>query len=143
LPLATFDSQELRRVTTYLFVYGTLMGRTPDRAVNRLLRQQARDVGPAWVCGRLYRLGWYPGLVPGRNPRQRVHGRLLHLRSASRCWPVLDAYEGCGTGASAPGLFTRRLMTVHQPGGRRPCHAWVYVYQGRRPSGRPQSAWRV
>ncbi len=127
---------------TYLFVYGTLMGRTPDRAVNRLLRQQTRDVGPAWVCGRLYRLGWYPGLVPGHNPCERVHGRLLHLRSASRCWPVLDAYEGCESGASAQGLFTRRLMAVRRPGRRRPCQAWVYVYQGHLPSSRPLSTWR-
>ncbi|ACL72410.1 gamma-glutamylcyclotransferase family protein [Thioalkalivibrio sulfidiphilus] len=126
----------------YLFVYGTLMGETPDAGVNRVLRQYCEDAGEGWVPGRLYRLGWYPGLVLEAGSRaRRVPGRLLKLKAPARCWPVLDAYEGYRPEAPAHGEYRRCRVRVERVSGGRSLLAWVYVYQGPLSRGEPIERW--
>lgn len=118
-------------MSEYLFVYGTLMVRTPDAGVNRVLRRYCEDAGAGRVSGRLYRLGWYPGLVlEAGSGTTQVPGRLLRIRAPARCWPVLDAYEGYRPEAPDLGEYRRLRVRVERVPGGRSLQAWVYVYQG-------------
>jgi gamma-glutamylcyclotransferase (GGCT)/AIG2-like uncharacterized protein YtfP len=126
----------------YLFVYGTLLGGAPDQAVNRVVRSHCRDAGAASVAGRLYRIGWYPGLVPDReDPPRRVSGRLLRIKAPECCWPVLDAYEGYRRGAPDRSEFVRQRIVVRREPDGEALEAWVYVYNGSVAGGRPIESW--
>jgi gamma-glutamylcyclotransferase (GGCT)/AIG2-like uncharacterized protein YtfP len=114
----------------YLFVYGTLLSGAPEPAVNRMLHGHCEDVGAASVGGRLYRLGWYPGLVPDPNAQNRVTGRLLRILAPDRCWPVLDAYEGYRPQAPGRSEFVRTRIKVRREPGGETIEAWTYVYNG-------------
>jgi gamma-glutamylcyclotransferase (GGCT)/AIG2-like uncharacterized protein YtfP len=129
-------------MSEYLFVYGTLLGRTPDPAVNRVLRRYCGDAGAASVWGRLYRLGWYPGLAVDTGAPQRVQGRLLRLDAPSLCWSVLDAYEGYLPGAPARSEFVRKRIVVRRKSDGSVLVAWTYVYNGDPGRGRPIRDWR-
>lgn len=125
----------------YLFVYGTLLHGSPEPEVNRTVRRYCDDAGAASVAGRLYRISWYPGFVPGSDIQGRVEGRLLHLREAERCWPVFDAYEGYRPDAPDAGLFVRRRITVHREPSGATLEAWIYVYRGPLGRARPVDRW--
>jgi gamma-glutamylcyclotransferase (GGCT)/AIG2-like uncharacterized protein YtfP len=129
-------------MSEYLFVYGTLLGRTPDPQVNRVLRRYCESAGAAWVSGRLYRLGWYPGLVIDSGAAQRVQGRLLRIHAPQLCWPVLDAFEGYRPGAPAESEFVRRRVTARRRSDGAVIVVWTYVYNGDPGRGRPIRDWR-
>ncbi|WP_066772870.1 gamma-glutamylcyclotransferase family protein [Croceicoccus mobilis] len=80
-----------------VFVYGTLLAGSGTPA-NLWLEQRSAALGAASVPGRMIaiptRLGWYPALLPARNPRQRVHGMLMRLDFRPGDWRWLDHYEG-------------------------------------------------
>ncbi len=105
-----------------LFVYGTLMRRLGGRP-HRLLAGRARYLGPAWTPGRLYALDGYPGLVPARTSRDRVHGELYLVLDAPGLFARLDEYEACAAG---DGEYRRCRVQVHWRGGCSP--AWAYLY---------------
>lgn len=119
----------------YLFVYGTLLSAV-DHPARRPLLQGATLLGAAWLHGRLYDLGAYPGLVPD-PAAEPVRGELYHIHDAA-VWPELDRYEGFGTDAAAPDeprdqvrdMYLPLALPVHAadgtPGGS--LIAVVYVY---------------
>jgi gamma-glutamylcyclotransferase (GGCT)/AIG2-like uncharacterized protein YtfP len=129
-------------MSEYLFVYGTLLGGAPDPEVNRMVHSHCRDAGAASVAGRLYRFGWYPGLVPDREDLPlRVCGRLLRIKAPERCWPVLDAYEGYRPRAPDTGEFVRQRIVVRREPDGEALEAWAYVYNGPMGTGRPIESW--
>ena len=84
-----------------LFVYGTLMPHATTaygRDMRARLGREARLMGAATVCARLYDLGQYPGLVPSTDPSDVVHGVVLRLTDSEASLPWLDAYEGVTVG---------------------------------------------
>jgi len=109
-----------------LFVYGTLR-RGSGHPLACRLQQGAEYLGLATVAGRLYRVAHYPGLVPARQPGQRVVGDLFRLRQPRALLAWLDRYEECGPGFPRPTEYLRRAVRVHPLGGA-PCRAWVYLY---------------
>lgn len=104
-----------------LFVYGTLK-RGQDNRWSRLLWEGAEFLGEAWLPGRLYRLGSYPGLREPTGPAQRVHGELARLRKPQELLRALDGYEGAE--------FERVLREVQLEGTGETHSAWVYVHVG-------------
>jgi gamma-glutamylcyclotransferase (GGCT)/AIG2-like uncharacterized protein YtfP len=74
-----------------LFVYGTLRSEFNNEYA-RLLRSQAKLVGPATVPGSIYRVGHYPAYKP--EPAGEVHGELYRLTDPEITLKVLDEYEG-------------------------------------------------
>ena len=113
-----------------LFVYGSLTTALAHPMGHRL-RQEALFIGPARIGGRLYRVGWYPGLRPPESPGEVVHGEVYRLANAEWSLAWLDAYEGIGPGGTAGASgdpYLRAERTVCMADGSQ-LIAWVYLYQ--------------
>ena len=106
-----------------LFVYGTLR-RGFDAPMAHWLASVSQYRGVARARGRLYRIGDYPGFVPGGA--QWVTGDLLALTGAPAVLARLDEYEECAADFPEPHEYRRERLTVETPSG--PADAWTYVY---------------
>jgi len=117
----------------HLFVYGTLTrgSRSPFAA---LLAARARFIGDAWLPGRLYRLGHFPGAVPDPAARSLVQGHVFLIRHPALL-AALDRYEGCGAGERIVSLFQREAHRVAFANGKE-LDAWIYRFTGST-EGRP------
>lgn len=108
-----------------LFVYGTLRPGS-GHAMADWLREQAEWRGRAWLgSARLYRVGWYPALVPA-GAGERVLGDLYCLRAPAMAWPVLDEFEGVG--GQEDDEYARAMTTITMAEGGQ-ADAWVYWYR--------------
>jgi len=104
----------------HLFVYGTLRRASPHPLARRLA-SEADFVGPGRTRGRLYKLGWYPGMILSADPGDWVIGDVYRLHDPDALLPILDEYEGED--------FARVAATVSLADGAE-IQAWVYVYLG-------------
>lgn len=124
-------------MTSHLFVYGTLMSGGEN---HRLLVRRAELIGPGRMCGRLFMVDYYPGLVESDDPGEIVVGEVWRLVEPDILWD-LDEFEGC---FEKPPLFVRAFRTVTVDGGGM-LSAWAYVY-ARPTSGLrsiPSGDWRA
>lgn len=112
--------------TDLLFVYGTLR-RDTDSEMYRLLAKYAEFVSDGTYQGRLYKIDYYPGVVPSDNPDERVMGEIFALREPETVLTKLDQYEECGSGFPDPTEYVRRSETILLKDGTE-CRAWVYIY---------------
>jgi gamma-glutamylcyclotransferase (GGCT)/AIG2-like uncharacterized protein YtfP len=115
-----------------LFVYGTLRpGHAPGEIADAV--RTLEPVGPGTICGRLYNLGAYPGVVLDDDAGEEVRGEVFlvpHPETLVR----LDAYEDDRPHDPENSLFRRVTTTVTLGNGARVL-CWVYVYnQGLQPS---------
>jgi gamma-glutamylcyclotransferase (GGCT)/AIG2-like uncharacterized protein YtfP len=117
----------------HLFVYGTLTrgSRSPFAA---RLAARACFAGDAWIAGRLYKLGPFPGAVPDPAAKSRVWGNVFRIAHPALL-PALDQYEGCGASERTVSLFQREAVRVTLAGGKE-LDAWIYRFTGRT-EGRP------
>jgi gamma-glutamylcyclotransferase (GGCT)/AIG2-like uncharacterized protein YtfP len=124
------------RAPEHLFVYGTLMrrGKSPYA---ELLRKRAQFVGEAWVAGRLYHLGRFPGAIPDRNCNTKVYGEVFRLTVPS-VLDALDRFEGCHPADPEPHLFRRETAEARLVRRSR-VTVWVYAFAGT-VAGRPMIA---
>ncbi|MBV9507459.1 MAG: gamma-glutamylcyclotransferase [Acidobacteriia bacterium] len=109
-----------------LFVYGSLRS-TCDNSFARKLAREATLLGNARVCGRLYRIASYPGIVLSDASEDWVHGEVYKLHEPSTLLPFLDEYEGCAPHSSRPLQF-ERTITEARLSGEEPIACWIYVY---------------
>lgn len=109
-----------------LFVYGTLMKGSGNPMAKRLHAESAY-IGPARTPGRLYLLGYYPGLLLAESKADRVFGEVVKLRNPLRSLRWLDAYEGCGPDDPEPWMYERVIVPVTLRSGEI-LTAWTYVY---------------
>lgn len=105
-----------------LFVYGTLR-RGTGHAMARRLADEAMWLGAATVEGRLYRVDWYPALVPASG---LVVGDLFRLGRCEVSLAWIDAYEGCGADDVEPHEYRRAWIAV-DCGGKR-LRAQTYIW---------------
>lgn len=110
----------------YLFVYGTLrLGSEHPLALR--LRREAFYLDLGRVCGELYLVDEYPGLVVREDSSAMVRGDLFRLPAAENLLLCLDAYEGCGIDTTEPQEYRRHAVEVFpDQGGSR--IAWSYLY---------------
>lgn len=101
-----------------LFVYGTLR-RGWDNPYAHRLDRESTFLGSAKVHGRLYRIDWYCGVVPGGSD-----------------WVMGDLFEGVGEDTMAeldqyegPNEFHRAEVEAHLPNGES-VSCWMYAYAG-------------
>ena len=76
--------------------------------------------------GRLYRIRWYPGMRPPREPADLVTGELYQLRQPVKTLAVLDEWEQ---------QYRRELHRATLENGQA-FQAWVYMYRRRLPEDR-------
>jgi gamma-glutamylcyclotransferase (GGCT)/AIG2-like uncharacterized protein YtfP len=112
----------------FLFTYGTLSNGKAPVAVKRLMRKLT-PVGEAYVQGRLYDLGKYPGLKSSRSPRQKVHGRVFELPDDPAVLKKLDEYEEYSEDQAAKSLFIRKRVPARLENGKQ-VNCWTYFYNG-------------
>lgn len=101
-----------------VFVYGTL--RPGGSAAAKM--ERASHLGEAKLYGKLYDMGWYPGLRLDPLAGEVV-GDLFAV--PEMLLPVLDGYEGCAVSDPAPHEYERLLTTVVTADGAI-CEAWTY-----------------
>lgn len=102
----------------YLFCYGTLRRHEP----NHFYLTSAKCIAEqAWTHGRLYRVDWYPALVPGGE--KLVYGELYQIDDDTL--ERIDELEGYEEGREN-NEFQRIKQTVFFDRGS--VEAYVYVY---------------
>jgi gamma-glutamylcyclotransferase (GGCT)/AIG2-like uncharacterized protein YtfP len=99
-----------------LFTYGTLMLTTGIAEVDEAMRKAGKSLGRAYIHGRVYDLGDYPGAVPiepdGSEDAPKVWGHLLLLDDPAALFAVIDPYEGFEEGNPSGSEFVRALASV-------------------------------
>jgi gamma-glutamylcyclotransferase (GGCT)/AIG2-like uncharacterized protein YtfP len=110
-------------MTDDLFVYGSLCSWAGHPNGARLGSEAAR-LEPASIMGKLYRITWYPGLVPSDDPGDVVHGELVTLRDAAASFLWLDPYESLDKSDEY-----ERVRRVVMLGDGSRLEAWVYLYR--------------
>jgi gamma-glutamylcyclotransferase (GGCT)/AIG2-like uncharacterized protein YtfP len=85
----------------------------------------ARWLGAATVRGRLYSLGWYPGLILDAGAGE-VRGDVFELTGSAQL-AALDIYEGCHATQAGPHEYQRVGAEVAMDGET--LTAWVWVWQ--------------
>lgn len=110
----------------YLYAYGTLRSNN-NNEMRCFLAQNAELVGDASFQGKLYKIDYYPGVVPSDNPADSVKGEVYRLIKPEYTLPQLDRYEECGTDFAAPTEYIREIRNVTLNSGET-VPAWVYLY---------------
>lgn len=98
------------KVGDKLFVYGTLR---PGHGANNFLNGRASHVGEDRIHGRMYNMGWFPG-VRLDEQESIIIGDVYEIEDEGLP-AVLDTYEGY------PNLYGRKLVKTE--GGE---DVWVY-----------------
>ena len=109
-------------MSSFLFVYGTLMGGHPNDLLTKI---GATFVARGTIQAKLYDLGEYPGAKP--DHRHQVKGELYHLANPVKALALLDNYEDYFTLRRRESLFVRERAEVILEDGTRKT-AWVYFY---------------
>ena len=118
-------------MSQHLFVYGTLRPSEAPEEIASIVKR-FRRLGSAYVRGRLYDLGEFPGAVLDPSSRTMIHGELVALPSDERILAALDRYEEFKPLAPKKSLFIRKKAQVLMANGNS-CEGWIYVYN--RPLG--------
>ena len=111
-------------MSSYLFVYGTLMD--SENEIAEILRLNSTFVATGKFKGKLYDIGEYPGAVLVNDGYNFVFGSILLINSPEETFKVLDEYEGFGEDEEQPNLFVRYLLDIETATEITKC--WVYLY---------------
>lgn len=99
-----------------LFAYGTILDNPQDAQVQAAITRYTDIIDAAFVPGRLYDLGGYPGGVPlltGKEQQSHwIYGQILEIIDSSRVFKVLDAYEDADLNHPKAGLYRREKIAV-------------------------------
>ena len=110
----------------YLFSYGTLLPEYAPGEISSTVRG-LECVGSAFVLGRLYDLGEYPGAILDPTSQMKVVGKVFALPEDQNVLKSLDSYEGFKPEDLKHSLFVREQTTVTLDGGGK-LSCWIYVY---------------
>ena len=110
----------------YIFVYGTLR-RDANSEMYHLLAKYAEFADYATCPGKLFKVGYYPGMVPSDNSRDIVHGEVYLLQRTDIVLPFLDPYEEFGREFPEPNEYSRQQQDVFLKNGNL-VTAWIYIY---------------
>lgn len=106
-----------------LFVYGTL--RLAENPISQELNPVSKRLGTAHVCGKLFDLGSYPGIILSHDLKDKVWGEVLALACPKKSLTLIDQYEGVFPDPESE--YRRQVTDVIFERERTPC--WIYVYQ--------------
>lgn len=106
---------------TKIFVYGTLRKGGKGRSF------EGEFLGTDRITGKLYDLGWYPGVREVRGifdpAGPAIVGEIYEI--SEETFRSLDEYEGCGSDPTFPdtGLYYRKQVVTENN-----VPVWVYIY---------------
>jgi gamma-glutamylcyclotransferase (GGCT)/AIG2-like uncharacterized protein YtfP len=104
-----------------VFVYGTLR----RGGSNHFRMEGAEFISAGTIRGRMYRLGWYPGLVLDEAGDELV-GEVYEV--GPTLLAELDLFEGLSAGEIQGSEYRRVRVTVN--GGREALISWVWEWLG-------------
>ena len=108
-----------------IFVYGTLKS-THQHPMHQSLLRYATYMGEGFLLGKLYRIDWYPGVVPSDNEQDKVFGEIYKIKNEKDLFEILDEYEGYEINDERNSDYLRRKTQVWH--NDKPLEAWVYWY---------------
>ena len=114
----------MKQTSNYLFIYGTLMNVENEYAA--FLKSNSTFYAEGKLKGKLYDIGEYPGATPSMKKNEFVYGSVMQLNDEEAVLPIVDEYEGFGTGQLQPNEFIRVLTDVETAAGIINC--WTYLY---------------
>ena len=97
-----------------------------DREIAPIVKR-LRRIGAAYVRGRLYDLGGYPGAIIDQSSNTSIHGELVELPADKTTLDALDAYEEFDSSNPEKSLFVRKKTKIKLANGRT-VEGWIYVY---------------
>lgn len=115
-----------KKITEYLFVYGTLRRRFSTK-MSDLLSRRCEYIADACMQGKLYEIAGYPGAIISGDAKDKVYGELYKIMDSSELLPVLDEHEECTDRFPEPHEYIRVKLPVNPVGGD-VVTAWVYIY---------------
>ena len=114
---------------SYLFVYGTLMRRF-EHPMHEFLMTHAEYLCDGSFQGKLYRISWYPAVVPSSNSADKVYGEVYRIRDTKILFKTLDNYEMCAPDDSTSGEYTRQIAGIRIANGETlGCHIYLYNWK--------------
>ncbi|MEO7507782.1 MAG: gamma-glutamylcyclotransferase family protein [Pyrinomonadaceae bacterium] len=113
-------------MTENLFVCGTLLPELVPDHLRGFMRSCA-SVGEAFVSGRLYDLGKYPGAILDTNATERIRGWIYQLPDDPAVLLSLDDYEGIDRNDESASLFIRQRVKATMATGEK-VDCWIYTY---------------
>lgn len=114
----------MEEVSTYLFVYGTLLDKQNEFGAH--LNENCSFYADGRFKGRLYDIGEYPGAVLDPESENYVLGKIFLVTDPTEVLRLLDDYEGFGPGQTQPNLFAREFIAIETDNALINC--WVYLY---------------
>ena len=113
-------------MSEHLFLYGTLLPNEAPKEIATIVKR-FRRLGSAYVRGRLYDFGEFPGAIIDPSSRTVIHGELVLLPSDARILQALDRYEEFDELDPKRSLFIRKKAKVRMANGSSR-EGWIYVY---------------
>lgn len=111
-------------MSKFLFTYGTLR-LNQSHPIAIYLSENATLIGLAVLPkARLYKIDWYPALIPTEDENDKVIGDVYELKDAN-AWSKIDEYEGIGIG-EPPYEYKRENVKIQMEQEEFDC--WVYFY---------------
>ena len=95
----------------FLFVYGSLKKGFGHEMHGHLLKHST-FLSEGIYQGKLYRIDWYPGMVPSSDPTDRVYGEIYEMHHPELLLKILDSYEAYDAGNPTPCEYLREIQPV-------------------------------
>jgi len=112
--------------TDLLFVYGLLRTKA-NHEVGQYLTKNATFVAEATFQGKLYRVSYYPGVVPSSHKQDQVLGDVFKIPQAN-VLTELDYFEGVDPHSpAAENEYIRKIQEVLTVQGEK-LLCWIYLY---------------
>jgi len=113
-------------MSTYLFVYGTLMQQA-ENEFSLLIKKHTRFIGNAFIYAKKYNLGNYPGVKLDPLEKHKTFGELYAItNNQDYLLKNLDEYEGYIGKGLKNNLFERKVTLAQY--NHKKINAWVYEY---------------
>ncbi len=112
-------------ISSYLFVYGTLMKKCKPNQWSEFLHQNAVYLGEGITTGKLFKIDFYPGLVEDENGE--VYGEVYLLKNEKEVLSRLDEYEDYFPENLKKSLYLRKIKPIYLK-DEIVISSWTYVF---------------
>ncbi len=108
-----------------LFVYGSLL-KGAGNQMAQLLHEKGNFLGEGYLKGTLYKVDWFPAVVPDTQTASLVYGHIFHLEQPQKVLSIFDTYENYYPDDPSKSLYLRVQQSILYKEEQIEC--WVYVW---------------